>query len=215
MDVRKLIDNSILKPNVTEGEVAEFVRRSSEIGFYAVCVQPCHVRIAKENAFNGTKVCSVVSFPHGLSPKEIKLREAVRAVMDGAEEIDVVMNISSFKSGNYRYVEEEIKALKRETGAVLKVIVETCYLTEEEKVKAVELCVEGGADFVKMSTGFGPGGATVQDVRLIKKVGRGRIKVKASGGIRDLKTLMAMVNAGADRIGTSNGFDIYREAEGG
>ncbi len=215
MDVRRFIDNSILKPFVTEREVVEFVRRSSEIGFYAVCVHPFHVRIAKEHAFNGTKVCSVVGFPHGLNVKETKIREAVRSVLEGAEEIDMVMNLSAFKSGNYKYVEEEIKAVKRETGAVLKVILETCYLTKEEKVKAVEVCVSGGADFVKTSTGFGKGGATIEDVKILKASGGERIKVKASGGIRDLKTVVAMIEAGADRIGTSSGFDIYREMEGG
>ncbi len=215
IDIRKFIDNSILKPHVTEREVVDFVRRSSEIGFWAVCVQPYHVKIAKEHAFNGTKVCSVVAFPHGLSKKETKVKEAVRAVLEGAEEIDMVMNLSALKSGNYRYVEEEVKAVKRETGAVLKVILETCYLTDEEKVRAVEICVSGGADFVKTSTGFGPKGATPEDVKLLKDAGGGKIKVKASGGIRDLRTALAMIEAGADRIGTSRGFDIYREAEGG
>jgi deoxyribose-phosphate aldolase len=214
VEVRTFIDNSLLKPFATEREVADFVRRSSEIGFYAVCVQPYHVRIARENAFNGTKVCSVVGFPHGLSPKEVKIREAVRVVEDGAEEIDMVMNLSAFKSGNYRYVEEEIKAVKRETGVLLKVIIETCYLTEGEKERALEVCVSGGADFVKTSTGFGKGGATVEDVKLLKRLSGGRIKVKASGGIRDLKTLKAMLEAGADRVGTSSGFEIYREAGG-
>ncbi|MDQ7039173.1 MAG: deoxyribose-phosphate aldolase [Aquificota bacterium] len=215
MDIVKLIDNSLLRPNATVREVLEFVRRSSEAGFYAVCVQPFHVRTARENAFNGTKVCSVVGFPHGLSPKEIKVREAVKAVLDGAEEIDMVMNISAFKSGNFRYVEEEIKAVKRETGAILKVIIETCYLTREEKLRAVDICIEGGADFVKTSTGFGPAEATPDDVKLLKERSGDRIKVKASGGIRDLRTALSMIEAGADRIGTSSGFEIYRELTGG
>lgn len=215
MDIRRLIDNSLLRPTATTEEVVGFVRRSSEIGFYAVCVQPFHVKTAKENTFNGTKVCSVAGFPHGLSTKEVKIREAVRAVEDGAEEIDVVMNLSAFKSGDYRYVEEEIKAIKRETGVVLKVIIETCHLSREEKLKAVDVCVEGGADFVKTSTGFGPKGATLEDVRLIKERAEGRIKVKASGGIKDLKTTLAMIEAGADRIGTSSGFEIYKELKGG
>ncbi len=214
MDLRKLIDNTLLKPFATPAEVESFVRRSLQIGFYAVCVNPYHVRIASEVANCRIKVCSVVGFPLGLSKKETKIQEAVRAVRDGADELDVVMNISEFKARNYGYVEEEIKALKRETGVLLKVILETCYLTEEEKETAVKLCIEAGADFVKTSTGFGDGGATVEDVRFLKRVAEGRIKVKASGGIRDLKTALAMVEAGADRIGTSSGFRIYEEAKG-
>ncbi len=212
MDIRKFIDNSLLKPNASEEEVENFVRKSAEIGFYAVCVNPYHVRLARQTAGKTTVVCSVVGFPLGLSTKEVKVHEGVRALSDGAEELDMVMNISAFKTKNYRYVEEEIKALKRETGAVLKVIIETYYLSDEEKVKAVEICVEAGADFVKTSTGFAPTGARLEDVRLLKEAGKGRIKVKASGGIRDLKTALAMIEAGADRIGTSSGFEIYKEA---
>ena len=215
MDIRKFIDNSILKPDSSEKEVAEFVRKSRDIGFYAVCVNPCHVKLASEIAGDEMVVCSVVGFPLGLNSKEVKIHEAVRAVEEGAKEIDVVMNISAFKSGRFDYVEEEIKSVVRETGAIVKVIVETCYLTDEEKRRAVKICIEAGAHFVKTSTGFGPEGATLEDVKLLKEAGGGRIKVKASGGIRDLKTAIAMIEAGADRIGTSSGFDIYRESVGG
>ncbi len=215
MDVRRFIDNSILKPDRPEREVAEFVKRSRDIGFYAVCVNPCHVKLASEIAGDEIVVCSVVGFPLGLGTKEVKIHEAVRAVEEGAKEIDMVMNISAFKSGRFDYVEEEIKSIVRETGATVKVIIETCYLTDEEKRKAVEICIEAGAHFVKTSTGFGPKGATLDDVKLLKEAGGGRIKVKASGGIRDLKTTLAMIEAGADRIGTSSGFDIYRESVGG
>ncbi|WP_457600785.1 deoxyribose-phosphate aldolase [Hydrogenivirga sp.] len=214
MDLRRFIDNSILKPYVSEGEVEEFVRESAKVGLYAVCVNPYHVRLAREVGGEGIKVCSVVGFPLGLSTKEVKIHEAVRAVNDGAHEIDMVMNISAFKSGDYRGVEEEMKAVKRETGGVVKVIIETCYLTDEEKVRAVELCVSSGVDFVKTSTGFGSGSATLEDVRLLKQAAGGRIKVKAAGGIRDYKTAVAMIEAGADRIGTSNGLKIYKESEG-
>ncbi len=213
MDIRGFIDNSILKPHKTEREVEEFVLRSADIGFRAVCLNPCHVRLASEIAGSRIRICSVVGFPLGANTKEVKIHEAVRAVRDGAHEIDVVMNVSAFKSGDYRAVREEIRAVVRETGtATVKVIVETCYLTDEEKARAVELCLEGGADFIKTSTGFGPAGATLEDVRLFRKVGGGRIKIKAAGGIRDLKTALAMIEAGADRIGTSSGFEIYRES---
>ena len=213
MDVRKRIDNSLLKPNVSEKEVEEFVIRSAETGFYAVCVNPYHVKLAKEVGGDRIVVCSVAGFPLGLNVKEVKVHEAVRAVDDGAEEIDIVMNISAFKSGKYRYVEEELKAVKRETGVVLKVIIETCYLSREEKLKAVEVCIEAGADFVKTSTGFAEGGATLEDVRLLKEAAGGRIKVKAAGGIRSLKDALAMIEAGADRLGTSRGLEIYKESQ--
>lgn len=212
MDIRKYIDNSLLKPDRPPKEVEEFVRRSREIGFYAVCVNSFHVKLAKDVTEGDIVVCSVVGFPLGLSTKEVKIHEAVRSVEDGAEEIDMVMNISAFKGGDYRYVEEEIKAIVRESGVIVKVIVETCYLSEGEKRKAVEVCVNGGAHFVKTSTGFGPAGATLEDVRLLKETGGGRIKVKAAGGIRDLRTALAMIEAGADRIGTSSGFNIYKES---
>ncbi len=213
MDIRAYIDNSALKPDQTEEEVRAVVLKSAEIGFRAVCVNPYHVRMASELAGDRIRICSVVGFPLGATPKEVKVHEAVRAVRDGAHEIDMVMNISAFRSGKYRYVEEEIRAVVRETGtALVKVIVETCFLTEEEKVRAVEICVSAGADFVKTSTGFGSGGARVEDVRLLKSAGGGRIKVKAAGGIRDLRTALAMVEAGADRIGTSSGFEIYEES---
>jgi len=212
MDIRRYIDNSILKPFVSEKEVERFVGESAKVGFYAVCVNPYHVRLAKEVGGEEIKVCSVVGFPLGLSTKEVKIHEAVRAVEEGADEIDMVMNISAFKSGKFGYVEEEIKAIVRETGAVVKVIIETCYLNEGEKREAVKVCVNAGAHFVKTSTGFGSGGATVEDVRLMKEVGGRKIKVKAAGGIRDLNTALKMIEAGADRIGTSSGFDIWKES---
>ncbi|RLJ70200.1 deoxyribose-phosphate aldolase [Hydrogenivirga caldilitoris] len=215
MDIRSYIDNSILKPYVSESEVEKFVRDSARVGFYAVCVNPYHVKLAKEVGTDRIKVCSVVGFPLGLNTKEVKVHEAVRAVEDGADEIDMVMNISAFKEKRYRYVEEELKAVKRECGVPLKVIIETCYLDQNEKVKAVEICVQAGVDFVKTSTGFGSGGATVEDVKLIKEIGGNRIKVKAAGGIKDLATAIAMIKAGADRLGTSSGFEIYKEAQGG
>jgi len=140
MDIRSYIDNSILKPIRREKEVEEFVLKSAQIGFKAVCVNPCHVKLASDTAGKSIRICSVVGFPLGTSPKEVKIHEAVRAVRDGAHEIDMVMNLSLFKSGEFMAVEEEIRSLVRETGtAVVKVIIETCYLTREEKIRAVEL----------------------------------------------------------------------------
>ena len=211
MDIKALIDNAILKPFVTAEEVEKFVVESEEEGIYAVCVNPYHVKLAKSVSNGRIVICSVVGFPLGSTPKEVKIHEAVRSVEEGSQEIDMVMNISAFKSGDHRYVEEEIKAIVRETGKPVKVIIETCYLSKEEKITATRLVADSGAHFVKTSTGFGSGGATLEDVKLLKETAKGSIKVKASGGIRDLETALSMVKAGADRIGTSNGIEIARQ----
>ncbi len=209
-DIRKFIDNSLLRPDASLKEVEEFSIRSAEAGFCAVCLHPFHIRVAERVVGNNITLCAVVGFPHGLNKKETKVQEALRALEDGAKELDMVMNISAFKSGDYSYVLEEIKAVKRESGALLKVIIETHYLSREEKLRALELCLEGGADFVKTSTGFAPTGASVEDVKLLREASRGRIKIKASGGIRSFETALAMIEAGAERIGTSRGFEICK-----
>ncbi len=212
MDTAKLIDNAALKPYLTEKEILNFAITSEQLGIYAVCVNPYHVRLIKENT-RYIKVCSVVGFPLGLHKTIIKLKECEEALRDGADEIDAVINISALKSGHYDYVLKELKELRRITeGHTLKIIIETCYLTTDEKVKATELCIEAGADFVKTSTGFGEEGATLEDVKLLKKVAKGRIKVKASGGIRTLKEALTFIEAGAERIGTSRGIEIVKEA---
>ncbi len=217
MDVRKFIDNSLLKPNTTWKELRDFVRKSEEIGFYAVCIPPSAVRFAREVSEGRIVICSVIGFPLGYSNVEIKIHEAVRAIEDGAQELDIVLNLVDLKSGNWKKVEEEVKALirhARSAGVLTKFIIETCYLTDKEKIRAVQLLEECGADFVKTSTGFGHSGATVEDVRLLKEHGKG-IKVKASGGIRTYAEVVKMIEAGADRIGTSSGFEIYSEMTGG
>ncbi len=217
MDVRKFIDNSLLKPNTTWKELRDFVRKSEEIGFYAVCIPPSAVRFAREVSEGRIVICSVIGFPLGYSNVEIKIHEAVRAIEDGAQELDIVLNLVDLKSGNWKKVEEEVKALirhARSAGVLTKFIIETCYLTDKEKIRAVQLLEECGADFVKTSTGFGHSGATVEDVRLLKEHGKG-IKVKASGGIRTYAEVVKMIEAGADRIGTSSGFEIYSEMMGG
>lgn len=212
MDIAKLIDNAALKPYMTEKEIVEFAVNSERLGIYAVCVNPYYVRLVKENT-QSIKVCSVVGFPLGLNKTAVKLKECEEALSDGADEIDAVMNISALKSGREDHVLKELKELRKITeGHILKIIIETCYLTREEKIKATELCIEAGVDFVKTSTGFGEGGATLEDVKLLKEVAKGRIKVKASGGIRTLKKALAFIDAGADRIGTSRGIEIVREA---
>ncbi|AAC06495.1 deoxyribose-phosphate aldolase [Aquifex aeolicus] len=211
IDVRKYIDNAALKPHLSEKEIEEFVLKSEELGIYAVCVNPYHVKLASSIA-KKVKVCCVIGFPLGLNKTSVKVKEAVEAVRDGAQELDIVWNLSAFKSEKYDFVVEELKEIFRETpSAVHKVIVETPYLNEEEIKKAVEICIEAGADFIKTSTGFAPRGTTLEEVRLIKSSAKGRIKVKASGGIRDLETAISMIEAGADRIGTSSGISIAEE----
>ncbi len=205
------IDNTLLRPNVSDREVEAFLRASVEAGFYAVCLNPVWIPFAKKVVGNGIRLCSVVGFPLGETTKEIKLHEASYLLEQGADEIDVVMRISAFKSGRYGEVLEELLSLRRcSEGKVMKVIVETAYLSQEEKSRALELCLDSGADFIKTSTGFAPQGARLEDVKLFKELSRGRIRVKAAGGIRDYETVVSFLRAGADRIGTSSGLDIVR-----
>lgn len=211
-NIARFIDNAALKPFLKEEEVLKIALSSQKLGIYAICVNPYHVRLVSEHT-DQIKVCSVVGFPLGLHKTSVKLKECEEALKDGAQELDVVINISAFKSGRYDYVLKELKELRKVTeGHILKIIIETCYLTEEEKVRATELCIEAGVDFVKTSTGFGDGGATLEDVKLLKKVARNQIKIKASGGIRTLRDALTFIEAGAERIGTSRGIEIVKEA---
>lgn len=208
------IDHTLLKPQSTEKEIIELCREAKEHGFYAVCVNPCFVNLAAK-LLTGTKVkvAGVVGFPLGASLKEIKAKEAEQAFKSGAQEVDMVMNIGALKGGNYDEVVRDIQAVvdvakSQVPKRIVKVIIETGLLTHEEKVKACQLVVAAGADFVKTSTGFNGGGATLEDLVIIKQAIEGKIKIKASGGIRDYKTARAMLEAGADRIGTSSGVAI-------
>ncbi len=199
MDIAKFIDHSILRPNHTLKDLEEQVRQCIELGVYAVCVNPFWVRRAVETSGGRLVVCSVVSFPFGLDTKEQKVMQAVRALEDGAGELDIVLNISALKSGLYGYVKEELKAIARNTeGVVKKVIIETAYLSEEEKRLAVELIANMGMAFVKTSTGYAPSGATEEDIKLLK----------ASGGIRTRAQVLRFLELGVERIGTSSTFEI-------
>jgi deoxyribose-phosphate aldolase len=186
--------------------VEKLCREAREFVFASVCVNPCYVKLASR-LLEGSrvKVCSVVGFPLGANKKEIKAYEARKAVMEGASEIDMVMNVGALKSGDTRLVEQDMRDVREACGnrVVTKVILETALLTDEEKITACQLAVKAGMDFVKTSTGFGPGGATVEDVRLMRTVVGEGIGVKASGGIRDTETAARMVEAGASRIGAS------------
>lgn len=202
-----LIDQTNLKPETTEKEITSFIEQASELGFATVCVPPCHVALASRLLeTTKTLVSTVAGFPLGYQVPGVKLLEARAAFDAGASEIDIVMNISRLKSGNAAYVISEITPIVRALPeAVIKVIIETCYLTDKEKLDALEAVVSSGADFIKTSTGFGPGGATVHDVELLSKAAKGRLRVKASGGIRTTEDAISMIDAGARRLGTSAG----------
>lgn len=211
MDLAKYIDHTILKPDATVDEVKKICDEAKQYGFASVCINPSYVKYVSEQ-LKGTDVmtCTVVGFPLGATPKEVKAYETENAIQNGADEIDMVINIGYLKSKMYDEVREDIEAVVNAAKgkAHVKVIIEACLLTKDEIKKACELSVEALADFVKTSTGFSKGGAVVEDVKLMKETVNGKAKVKASGGVRDYEAAIAMVEAGADRIGTSSGIKI-------
>ena len=209
MKLNKYIDHTKLGANVTKAQIDQLILEAKTYDFKSVCVNPIFVKYAKE-ALKDTDVlvCTVIGFPHGTHTTAVKIFETQDALNNGADEIDMVINIFDLKNDPLK-VYEEIKALKDVCGQkVLKVIIETCYLTPEEIIKASKLVVKAGADFVKTSTGFGTGGATIENVKLMKETVSNKAEVKASGGVRTYEQAMAMIDAGATRIGTSNGIDI-------
>ena len=210
MNLEKYIDHTLLKPTATEEEIRKLCDEAKTYDFFAVCVNSCYVGLAFEVLKDtGIKVAAVVGFPLGAMATEAKMAEAAYCIEHGADEIDVVMNIGWFKSGHFDRVQNELTQLKKLLGkVVLKVIIETSYLTDEEKIKATQLVVASGADFVKTSTGFGGGGATFEDVELMKKAMDKNILIKASGGIRDRATALRYIEMGVARLGTSSGVKI-------
>ncbi len=222
----KTVDHTLLKPDATEGEIRRLCREAAHYHFAAVCVLPCYVRFAaKELRGTDVKVATVISFPFGADTTVVKAAAVRDAIQGGASELDVVMNISKFLSGEFAYVAEELASLNGEVGAVamnnglndvvFKVIIETAYLSDKMKRLAVQIVAASGADFVKTSTGFGPGGATTEDVALLREEAPEGLAVKASGGIRTLEDALDLLNAGASRIGASGSVRIMREAEDG
>ncbi|MAU16940.1 MAG: deoxyribose-phosphate aldolase [Muricauda sp.] len=207
MALEDFIDHTNLRPTATIADIQKLCEEAKSYNFYAVCVNGCYVPIAKEALKNTpVKVAAVIGFPLGAMSTKAKVFEAADCIGNGADEIDMVINIGWLKSKLYDTVREEIKAIKEAIGNnMLKVIIETCYLTEEEKEKACALAIEGQADFVKTSTGFGTGGATFEDVRLMKKIVGGKAKIKASGGVKDKETALKYIEMGVSRIGTSSG----------
>lgn len=207
-----LIDYSILKPSTTREDIKRAVEEAIEYNFYSIFVSPIFTSYAaKLLKGKSVKVGTVISFPHGGDLPEIKIQQAQAAVESGADEIDMVISIPSLKSGDYFTLEEEIKGVVRVAqGRIVKVIIECCYLTNEEKIKASQIIEECGANFVKTSTGFGSGGAEVEDVELIRKTVSKKVQIKASGGIKTLQDVLKFIKAGADRIGTSNAPEIIK-----
>lgn len=209
------IDHTILKPDATEGELIKLCEEAKEHQFFSVCINPCYIEKAKELLKGSeTKICTVVGFPLGQMTTESKSYETKEAVFLGAEEVDMVINIGKLKDKDYDYVLEDIRAVVLAAGGVLtKVIIETCLLTDEEKVKACELAKAAGADFVKTSTGFAKAGATKEDIKLMRDTVGLDMGVKASGGIRSLSDAMTMIENGATRLGLSASVAIVNELD--
>ena len=214
-EIAAMIDHTVLHAYATDGQIEKLCAEAVEYHFASVCVNPCHVaRAAELLKGTGVKVATVVGFPLGTNTTETKAFETKDAVAKGADEIDMVLDVGAMKSKRYHDVQNQIHAVVQAAGGKLvKVIIETCYLTDEEKVIACKAAAEAGADYVKTSTGFGTGGATVKDVALMKKSIPAHMKVKASGGIHTYAEALAMVEAGASRLGASAGVAIVADAE--
>ena len=203
-DILSHIDHTLLKATATTAEIDALCQQAQKYHTASVCIPACYVEYAAAK-YPGLNICTVVGFPLGYSTMAIKCSEAVGAIKSGANEIDMVVNLTDVKNGKFDAVTSEIKALKYVCGEkVLKVIIETCYLTEEEKIKLCECVTEAGADYIKTSTGFGTAGADIEDIRLFKKYIGENVKIKAAGGVKSREDLEMFLNEGCDRIGTSS-----------
>ena len=213
MDLNSFIDHTLLKADATSGDIKKLCEEAINHNFYAVCVNSCNTVIAKGYLKDSpVKLAVTIGFPLGAVSKTAKIEESRQAVLDGADELDMVINIAYLKDGKEAEVEDEIALIKKEAAnKIVKVIIETCYLTEEEIRIACKLALNAGADFVKTSTGFGSRGASLEDVRIMKEVAGDKMKIKASGGIRDAKTAREYIDLGVDRIGTSSGIKIITQ----
>jgi deoxyribose-phosphate aldolase len=213
-NISSMIDHTILKADATREMVKTLCEEAIEYKFAAVCVNPYHVEYCSELLKNSdVKVATVIGFPLGANTRETKAFETIDSINKGADEVDMVINIGALKDKNYDLVKEDIESVVKAANgkAIVKVIIETSLLTEEEKAKACELSLEAKADFVKTSTGFSTGGATVEDVKLMKSIVGNNMEIKASGAVRDLMTAKSMIEAGATRLGTSSGIKIAKE----
>lgn len=208
----KTIDHTLLKPTATKDDIVRLCEEARRYGFASVCVSPYYVPLAANLLREtGVKVCTVIGFPLGATAPEVKIFEAEDAIRRGAREVDIVINLGALKSGDYALVRRDVEGVVRAAkpkDVATKVIIEACFLTDEEKVKACTIAREAGADFVKTSTGFGSGGATVHDVELMRRTVGREMRVKSAGGIRTFEQAMSMIEAGATRIGASAGVAI-------
>ncbi len=213
MELNKTIDHTKLGANISKTQIDQLIEEAKSYEFKSVCVNPIWVKYAKHKLKKtDVLVCTVIGFPHGTHHHLVKAYETLEAINDGADEIDMVINVEALKSKDYHTVAQEIKGVvENADGRVVKVIIETCYLTDEQIVKACEIAVDQKATFVKTSTGFGTAGATVEHVKLMKDTVKDKALVKASGGVRTYDDAIKMIEAGASRIGTSNGVDIVNK----
>ncbi|WP_027633950.1 deoxyribose-phosphate aldolase [Clostridium hydrogeniformans] len=216
MSISKIIDHTLLKADSTKEMIEKLCKEAAEYKFASVCINPCYVSLAAELLKDSeVKVCTVIGFPLGASTKEVKAFETENAIKNGADEVDMVINVGALKNKNYDYVREDIKAVVDAASgkALTKVIIETCLLTDEEKVIACKLSKEAGADFVKTSTGFSTGGATAADIKLMRETVGENMGVKASGGVRSTEDAISVIEAGASRIGASASISICEGTE--
>lgn len=213
MNYNKMIDHTVLKADTPLETVKRICDEAMEYGFASVCINPCHVAYCADYLKDSdVNVCTVIGFPLGANTSAVKAFETKDAIANGADEIDMVMDIGALKDKNYDLVRDDVKAVvEAANGTLVKVILETCLLTEDEIKKACELCVEAKADYVKTSTGFSTRGATIEDVRIMKEAVHGKAKVKAAGGVRTPEDMVKIVAAGADRIGTSAGCSLVKK----
>ena len=212
-EIMQHVDHTLLKPFAAWTEIQSLCEEAIAYGAASVCVPPCYIKRIHDNYGERLKICTVVGFPLGYSTAEAKTAETRQAIADGASEIDMVINIAAVKNGDWHYVTEEIRALRQAAGNhILKVIVETCYLTEEEKIAACKAVTDAGADYIKTSTGFGTAGASLDDIRLFRAHIGENIRIKAAGGIRTREAMEAFLEAGCDRIGSSSAAALMKEA---
>lgn len=213
ISIAKLIDHSLLRPDATGPQIIKLCEEAGKHGFYSVCIHPSHIKTAREALFKThVKISAVIGFPLGMTLPQVKIYEAIESVIIGADELDIVINIGNIKSGAWNAVEREAADIVTATPDVVhKIIIETCYLTDDEKKRVCSIIMNSGAAYIKTSTGFGTAGATVKDVELIKSITKNKVSIKAAGGIKKLADVRALVNAGAVRIGTSSGVEIMRE----
>ena len=215
MNISRIIDHTLLVPDAREEDMIKLCKEAMQYGFYSVCVYPAFIKRAREVLYGSqVKVSSVIGFPSGATLPEVKIYESIEAVLNGAEELDIVLHIGALKTGDWQLVAKELEGIIAATpDAVHKIIIETCYLDDEEKKRVCELVIKSGAEYIKTSTGFGSAGAEVKDVTLLKSIAGEEIGIKAAGGIKRLKDVVAFLDAGATRIGTSSGVEIMNEVD--